>query len=129
MGGRAILDDCTNQYTKKHPLRFFIIEEVKTTTNKFEDILRCFNWFWSNMNEQCFCLCVEVELCFPWNKTHQKHVRIKATPIWHFNSFINNPLWKAARRQARFLAPPSEQVKDDIVDLKLSGTSFPYKWR
>ena len=45
--------------------RVFIIEEV---INKFEDILRCFNWFWSNMKEQGFCICVEVELCLPWNK-------------------------------------------------------------
>ena len=50
-------------------------------------------------------------------------------PIWHFNSFINDPLWKAARRQAMFLAHPSEQVNGDIVDLKLSQTSFLYKWR
>ena len=38
------------------------------TINKFEDVLSCFNWFWSNMKEQLFYICVEVELCFPWNK-------------------------------------------------------------
>ena len=32
------MDDCYNQYTKRHP-QDFIVEEVKITTNKFEDIL------------------------------------------------------------------------------------------
>ena len=87
--------------------RIFLIEQVKTTINKFEDILRCFNWFLSNM---------------------KKHFKIKATPIWQFTAFINDPLWKVARRQARLSAPPGKQVKGDIVNLKLSQTSFLRKW-
>ena len=70
-----------------------------------------------------------MELCLPWNKIHQKHFKIKATPIWHFNSFINDSLSKATTRRRKFLALPNEHVKGDTVNLRLSQTSFLFKWR
>ena len=66
----------------------FTVEEVKTKTDKFEDILRCFNWFWSNMKGKCFYICLEVALCFPWNKNssetfqEQSHAYLILQPIY-----------------------------------------------
>ena len=70
-----------------------------------------------------------MELCLPWNKIHQKHFKIKATPIWHFNPFINNSPSKATTRRRKLLAHPNEHVKGDTVNLRLSQTSFLFKWR
>ena len=101
----------------KRILGIFIVEEVKTTTKKIEDILRCFNWFWSNTKEQYFYICVQVELCFTWNKNSSETFQDQNPASLTFTSFINDSLKKALRRQAKFLAFPSEQVKGDIVTL------------
>ena len=94
----------------------FIVEEVKTTTKKFEDILRCFKC-WSNTKEQYFYICVQVELCFPWIKNSSETFQDQNPASLTFTSFINDSLKKALRRQAKILALPSEQVKGDIVTL------------
>ena len=65
----------------------------------------------------------------PGTKIHQKYFKIKVTPIWHINRFINDSLWKAIRRKTRILASASEQVNCDTVDLTLSQTRFLCKWR
>ena len=78
------------------------------------------------MKEQCFCICVEVELCFPCNKNSSETFQDQSHAYLTLQ-LINDPPWKEAKRQATFLAPPSEQVKGDIVDLKFSQTSFLYK--
>ena len=84
-----------------------------------------FDQIWRN---NVFVFVLKWNFASPVTKIHQEHFKIKAMPMQHFNSLINDPLWKAARRQTRFLAPRSEKVKGDIVDLKLSKTSFFYKW-
>ena len=95
----------------------FIVEEVRTTTNKFEDILRCFNWFWSKWRNNILIFVLKWNFASPGIKIHQKHFRIKATPIWHFSAFINDPFWKAAWQQAKVLAPPKWASKGWYCDV------------
>ena len=53
----------------------------------------------------------------PGTKIHQKHFMIKATSIWFFNPFINDSIWKVARRQTRFLTSPGQAVKGVILQI------------
>ena len=94
----------------------FIAEEVKAASIKFQDIfyviLIDFDHTWRN---NIFMFVLKWNFASLGTKIRQKHFKIKAPPVRHFSSLINNALWKAVRRQAKFLVPPSEQVKGDIV--------------
>ena len=78
----------------------------------FYVILIDFDHIWRN---NIFIFVLKWKFASPGTKINQKHFKSKATPMRHFNLLINNTLWKAVRRPVKFLVPPSEQVKGDIV--------------